>query len=74
MLRGESPAAVIEALGFQRSSIYEWLKQYRRYGEEGLVTKPTPGQPREFYEQLWAGELRDLVPTNPRQLDFNDTP
>ena len=72
VLAGESPAAVIEALGFHRSCIYDWLEQYRRYGEDGLETKPIPGRPRKFDEALWVDELRELIRTNPRQLDFND--
>ena len=54
VLAGESPAAVIEALGFHRSCIYDWLKQYRRYGEGGLQTKPISGRPRKFDEALWV--------------------
>ena len=71
VLAGESPAAVIEALGFHRSVIYDWLKQYRRYGEGGLETKPISGRPRKFDEALWADELRELI-RPPRQLDFDD--
>lgn len=42
---GESPEDVINALGFHRSCIYEWLAKYREGGEEALRTKPIPGCP-----------------------------
>ncbi|HOL96604.1 MAG TPA: helix-turn-helix domain-containing protein, partial [bacterium] len=37
---GESPEAVIQPLGFRRSSIYVWLAIYREHGLDGLRSKP----------------------------------
>ena len=72
VLAGESPEVVIASLGFHRSCIYDWLQQYRRRGEAGLTTRPIPGRPRKFDDVLWAEELRELVRSDPRQLDFHD--
>ena len=72
VLAGESPEVVIDSLGFHRSCIYDWLKQYRRRGEAGLETKPIPGRPKKFDDVLWADELRELIRNDPRQLDFHD--
>ena len=72
VLDGESPEVVIESLGFHRSRIYDWLNQYRQRGEAGLETKPIPGRPKKFDDELWADELRELIRNDPRQLDFHD--
>ena len=39
---GEGPEAVIQPLGFRRSSIYVWLAIYREHGLNGLRSKPIP--------------------------------
>ena len=41
---GESPEAVITALGFSRSCIYEWLARYRANGLEALAARRAPGR------------------------------
>lgn len=71
VLNGESPEAVISALGFHRSRIYQWLKDYREGGEAGLETKPIPGRPPKVADH-YADLLRDLVRDNPLQYDFHD--
>lgn len=71
VLAGESPETVIEALGFHRSRIYQWLEQYREGGEQALDTKPIAGRPRKFPER-YADALRELIKSDPRQLDFHD--
>ena len=71
VMAGESPEAVIEALGFHRSCIYEWLEKYRRGGEKGLETKPIKGRP-PLLPDKYADALRDLIKTNPLQLNFHD--
>ena len=34
---GESPEKVIQALGFHRSCIYDWLAKYREGGEDTAI-------------------------------------
>ena len=62
---------MIEALGFHRSCIYDWLKKYGQSGESGLETRPIQGRPKAFSDE-YADELRQLIKTNPIQLDFHD--
>lgn len=71
ILEGESPEEVVAALGFHRSRIYQWLKQYREEGEAGLETRPITGRPRKVEDQ-YSDLLRDLVKENPLQYDFHD--
>ena len=41
---GESPEVVINALGFHRGQIYEWLALYREGGIEALKRKKAKGR------------------------------
>lgn len=67
---GQSPEKVIQALGFHRSVIYEWLNRFREGGMAALGAKPVPGRPA----RLEATELRQLAKLitgrNPLQLRF----
>ena len=45
---GESPEDVIQALGFNRSCIYDWLARYRAGGWDGLKAKPLAGRPKKI--------------------------
>jgi transposase len=67
---GASPEAVIRALGFGRTVIYDWLAKYRAGGLEALRAKPVPGRPA----QLQGAQLRWIYETvagkNPLQLNF----
>jgi len=56
VLAGESPEAVIEALNFHRSCIYDWLSKYDAGGNEALNTRLIPGRPRKF-----SGEHTDRL-------------
>ncbi len=41
---GESPEAVIAALGFTRRCIYTWLAMYRAGGWDALKARKAPGR------------------------------
>src|SRR5512143_4139637 len=57
---GASPEAIIEALGFHRSCIYDWLKRYDQGGLEALKAKPIPGAPLKL--AVWQGNwLRQMI-------------
>jgi len=43
---GQSPEAVGKAFGLNRTTIYDWLAQYRRGGWGALKAKPLAGRPR----------------------------
>jgi transposase len=42
---GQSPEIVGQALGLNRTTIYDWLARYRRSGWDGLKAKPLAGRP-----------------------------
>lgn len=68
---GQSPEAVIDALGFHRSCIYEWLAKYREGGIEALRTKRIPGRPPKL-QGKHLRKIYDLITLkNPLQLKFD---
>ena len=65
---GASPEALIDALGFHRSCIYDWLKRYDEGGLEALKAKPIPGAPLKL--AVWQGNwLRQMI-VEKTPLDF----
>src|SRR5258705_11923260 len=56
---GESPEAVIQALGFKRSCIYTWLARYRSGGWGALKARALTGRPMK----IQAGQMRWLYGT-----------
>ena len=61
---GESPEAVIGALGFSSRSIYSWLAMYRAGGWDALKAKRIPGRPKKLKVQDSAectGRSRDAT-------------
>jgi transposase len=67
---GESPEVVIQALGFTRGRIYEWLAKYREGGLGALRAKPVPGRPPRLHGKQLAWLYRTIVEKNPLQLKF----
>jgi transposase len=41
----QSPELIADIFGISRSSIYDWLRRYREYGEDALDTQSAPGAP-----------------------------
>ncbi|MDQ5908036.1 MAG: hypothetical protein QG599_127 [Pseudomonadota bacterium] len=41
-----SPELIADIFGISRSSVYDWLRRYRKKGENALDTQPAPGAPR----------------------------
>lgn len=67
---GESPEAVITALGFSRSCIYEWLARYRANGLEALAARRAPGRVPKLGGRQLRRLRRLVVDKDPRQLRF----
>ncbi len=67
---GESPEAVIRALGFSRARIYEWLARYREGGLAALKAKPIPGRPPRLRGPQLQWLDRAITQKDPRQCQF----
>jgi transposase len=67
---GESPEAVIKALGFDRTCIYRWIAVYREGGLDALKAKKLEGRPRKLSGKQ-VQKLYDLIVRNsPLQFRF----
>ncbi len=67
---GESPEAVIKALGFSRTLIYEWLAKYKEGGIDALRSQKAPGKTPKLNGQQIKKVYRLVVGVDPRQLKF----
>ncbi len=67
---GESPEAVIGALGFSSRCIYSWLAMYRAGGWDALKAKRIPGRPKKLQAQDIRWVYRTVTGTNPLQIGF----
>src|SRR3970040_1648805 len=67
---GESPEALIRALGFGRTVIYGWLAKYHQRGIGGLRAKPIPGRPPKLTPRQVRWIYQTVTGKNPLQLRF----
>jgi len=67
---GESPEAVIRALGFTRACIYNWLAAYRAGGWGALKAKALHGRPRRLSGPQIRWVYKTVVGKNPTQFRF----
>ena len=68
---GESPEAVIAALGFTRRCIYTWLAMYRAGGWDALKARKAPGRARRLSARDMQWIYRTVTGKNPLQLGFS---
>ena len=67
---GESPEAVIKALGFHRSAIYQWIAKYRQGGFDALKAGKITGRPTKLSGPQ-IRKIYDIITSkNPLQLKF----
>lgn len=68
---GERPREVMRSLGFCRTSIYKWLRAYRRRGEAGLAGSKSNG-PTPKLTDAQKRQVREwIVGKDPRQWGFD---
>ena len=67
---GESPEAVIQALGFTRSCIYTWLARYRNGGWGALRARALKGRPMKIQAVQMRWLYRTVTGKSPLQFRF----
>jgi transposase len=71
---GERPSSVVASFGFNRTTIYRWLKAAARpgIGVVALHSKPAPGRPRSLTPRQEQWVFRWINGRDPRQygMDF----
>src|SRR5271168_3531074 len=67
---GQSPEAVGKAFGLNRTTIYDWLAQYRRGGWGALKAKPLAGRPPKLNGKQMKWIYNTVTQKNPLQMRF----
>jgi transposase len=67
---GQSPEVVGKALGLNRTTIYDWLAQYRRGGWGALKAKPLAGRQPKLSGKHMKWIYNTVTQKNPLQLKF----
>jgi transposase len=67
---GQSPEVIAQALGINRTTIYDWLAKYRRGGWGALKAKPVPGRPPKLSGHAIKWIYDTVTQKSPLQLKF----
>src|SRR3984885_12423852 len=67
---GQSPEAVGKAFGLNRTTIYDWLAQYRQGGWGALKAKPLAGRPPKLDSKKMQWIYDTVTQKNPLQFKF----
>jgi len=68
---GEKPSAVMQSWGFCRTSIYPWLRTYRKHGEEGLAGHQSAGPTPKLTDSRKRRVRAWIVGKDPRPWGFD---
>ena len=63
--QGDRPTQIAEVLGVTPQAVGQWLKGYRRHGDQGMAAKPVPGRPAKLsarqHRRLAARRVRGAL-------------
>lgn len=68
---GETPSAVMKALGLCRTTIYKWLRAHKQGGDAALAASKHPGPPPKLTEKQKEQVARWITGKDPRQYGFD---
>lgn len=68
---GERPGAVVQSLGLYRTSIYKWLRAYRKRGDAALASRKAAGPTPKLSEKQRRKVREWIVGKDPRQWGFD---
>jgi transposase len=71
VLAGEKPSVVAKSFGIYRTSIYKWLRGYRKRGREALRSTKAKGPTPKLTEGQKQQVRRWIVGKDPRQYGFD---
>src|SRR5271157_619393 len=71
VLAGEKPSVVAKSFGIYRTSIYKWLRGYRKRGREALRSTKAKGPRPKLTEGQKKQVRRWIVGKDPRQYGFD---
>jgi transposase len=66
----QSPEVAAKVLGFNRRTIYKWLKAYQTGGQKALLAKPLLGRPSKLNARQKQAIYRTVEGKSPLQLKF----
>jgi transposase len=67
---GQSPETVAQAVGINRTTIYDWLAMYRRGGWDALKARKRGGRKAKLSGKAMAWIYRTVTLKNPLQMKF----
>ena len=68
---GEKPSAVVQSLGFCRTSIYKWLRAYGRRGDGALASRKSAGPTPKLRDSQKRRVRKWIVGKDPRPWGFD---
>ena len=68
---GERPSEVMRSLGLYRTSVYKWLRAYRKRGEAALASRKAAGPTPKLTEKQQRQVRNWIVGKDPRQWGFD---
>ena len=68
---GETPSDVAKGLGFYRTSIYRWIRAYKKGGDKALLSRKAKGPTPKLTDKQKAQVARWMIGKDPRQYGFD---